>query len=420
MRIKRIAAYAIEILILLFLVTGSGAPPPSQVDEIRAFTRPIEFDYVSWMLDALALKDAQAALNAPSYLPESRQTEVVRYYLTVVDQINQLESDISAIYSNPNIQNPEEQAKQLRKVRDQLRNAQRLMSPIVESILQQQVSSILAEEGLSAGGQPVPPVLYHVTDLPLALIVSPRTKIEQEANISLLPDIPLEEQIKLETDVEKSQDVSALVVDVGGVGVYPPMVLSTTDLPYLTNTIAHEWTHNYLTLRPLGVSYDVSPALRTMNETTAEIVGGEVGQLVLERYYPDLAPKPTPTPAPGATPTPTPPSNQPPAFNFQAEMHKTRVEVDQLLAEGKVTEAENYMDQRRQFFWDHGYHIRKLNQAYFAFYGAYAAAPEGAAGANPVGPAVRSLRAQSKSLAEFVNRISWMSSFSTLEKAVGK
>jgi len=107
-------------------------------------------------------------------------------------------------------------------------------------------------------------------------------------------------------------------------------------------------------------------------------------------------------------------------FDFRKEMHETRITVDELLAEGRIEEAETYMEQRRQFFWDNGYAIRKLNQAYFAFYGAYADVPGGAAGEDPVGPAVRSLREQSKSLSEFVNRISWMTSFEQLQKAVGK
>jgi hypothetical protein len=76
------------------------------------------------------------------------------------------------------------------------------------------------------------------------------------------------------------------------------------------------------------------------------------------------------------------------------------------------------MEQRRQFFWDNGYLIRKLNQAYFAFYGAYADQPGGAAGKDPVGEAVRKLRQQSDSLADFLNRISWMMSFEQLQRAV--
>jgi hypothetical protein len=76
------------------------------------------------------------------------------------------------------------------------------------------------------------------------------------------------------------------------------------------------------------------------------------------------------------------------------------------------------MEARREIFWQNGYAIRKLNQAYFAFYGAYADVPGGAAGEDPVGPAVRALRSQSASLADFVNRISWMTSFQELQAAV--
>jgi hypothetical protein len=76
------------------------------------------------------------------------------------------------------------------------------------------------------------------------------------------------------------------------------------------------------------------------------------------------------------------------------------------------------MEARRQVFWAHGFPIRKLNQAYFAFYGAYADIPGGPAGEDPVGPAVRLLREQSPSLATFINRISWMTSFGALQQAV--
>jgi len=99
-------------------------------------------------------------------------------------------------------------------------------------------------------------------------------------------------------------------------------------------------------------------------------------------------------------------------------MHTTRVTVDALLADGKVDEAEAYMETRRRLFWNNGYLIRRLNQAYFAFHGAYADSPGGAAGEDPVGPAVRALRANSPNLAAFVNRISWMTSFDQLTEAV--
>jgi hypothetical protein len=101
-------------------------------------------------------------------------------------------------------------------------------------------------------------------------------------------------------------------------------------------------------------------------------------------------------------------------------MHTTRVTADALLAQGKISEAEAYMEAQRKVFWDNGYPIRKINQAYFAFYGSYADTPGGAAGEDPVGPAVRALRAQSASLKEFLERISVMTTFAELQKAVGQ
>ena len=76
------------------------------------------------------------------------------------------------------------------------------------------------------------------------------------------------------------------------------------------------------------------------------------------------------------------------------------------------------MEERRLVFLENGYLLRKINQAYFAFFGAYADSPGGAAGEDPVGPAVRALREQSDSLADFVNTISWMTSFEQLQEAI--
>ena len=163
-----------------------------------------------------------------------------------------------------------------------------------------------------------------------------------------------------------------------------------------------------------------TPELRTMNETTASIAGTEIGALVLKRFYPELIAASIPTTKLAALNPFSPifkPLSAPPPFDFRAEMHETRITVDALLADGKINEAESYMEQRRQIFIQNGYLIRKLNQAYFAFYGAYADVPGGAAGEDPVGPAVRALRAKSASLADFLNRISRMTSFDQLKQA---
>jgi hypothetical protein len=161
-----------------------------------------------------------------------------------------------------------------------------------------------------------------------------------------------------------------------------------------------------------------SPELRTMNETVASIAGNELGKALIAKYYPEyLPPEPQATEPSNGSEQPTPPS--PPVFDFNKEMHLTRVTADRLLAEGKIDQAESYMEMRRRFLWDNGYHIRKLNQAYFAFYGAYADQPGGAAGEDPVGAAVRLLRDKSPTLKDFVNRIAWMWNYDQLVQAVG-
>jgi hypothetical protein len=122
--------------------------------------------------------------------------------------------------------------------------------------------------------------------------------------------------------------------------VYPTMVMETTDLSWTLDTIAHEWTHNYLNLRPWELYYSTTPELRTMNETTASIAGSEVGTYVLQNYYPELNQdllaqnldvlqrRET---CPQAISTILRPSI------FRAEMHETRVTTDKLLADGKMT-----------------------------------------------------------------------------------
>ncbi len=224
----------------------------------------------------------------------------------------------------------------------------------------------------------------------------------------------LDQITKLESDVETNLDVSALVVDIGGVGMYPTMVMRSSNLPWVIQTIAHEWTHNYLSLHPLGLNYDTSNDLRTMNETTAVIVGEEISLKVIARYYPEYTSNTTSQKVNAKTRSP----QSEDAFDFNAEMHITRLTADNLLKLGKYAEAEYYMEARRQFFLQNGYLIRKLNQAYFAFYGAYADTPQGAAGADPVGPAVRAFRAQNGTLKAFLRQIAWMSSFDQLQSQV--
>ena len=378
----------------------------------RRYTRVVEFDYVSWTLEALSVKLNQAVLDTPFYFSEPVRHQIVLDFLSLMDDILSSENQINLIFANPKLQNPTASSLNLRFELDRMYTRLGQLAPLAEAVLQEQISALLAELGLTTGGQPLPPVLFHITPLPYNLVISPRDIIQQDAAISLVPDLSLDKQIALENQVDSGLNVSSLVVPVGGIGSYPTMVMRTTTLDWLSDTVAHEWTHNWLTLRPLGLNYDTSPELRTMNETTASIAGHEIAVIVLKRYYPELAP------GYGHQAISLPFNPFKTDLNFNAEMHITRVHSDELLSQGEITEAETYMEQRRQFFWQNGYAIRKLNQAYFAFYGAYADTPSGPAGEDPVGPAVRALRNQSATLTDFLITIAHMDSFQQLRASV--
>jgi hypothetical protein len=419
-RIIQIIEWILFAVFCTGVLTYSTPPLTDDIERVRTYTRAVEFDYITWVAQASFTKLQQASAGVPYHLGRVECKQIVAEYLASTGRLLEYEYALDQIYADPNIKDKEKASRELQINLNKVEARQNELTPFAEAILQEQVTQTLAELNIASAGQPIPSVSFHSSHLPNALIVSPRDRIKQIANISVLPDLTADQKNDLEQHVDKGLDVSSLVEPVGGIGVYPTMIMRTTDLPWVLDTISHEWTHNFLTLRPLGMLYDETPELRTINETTASIVGNEVGRLVLERFYPELAAASCSDLELAALyQAPTIPSPARRAdFDFRAEMHTTRVHVDELLAAGKIKEAEAYMEARRQIFWQNGYQIRKLNQAYFAFHGAYADVPGGAAGEDPVGPAVRALREQSNSLADFLNTISWMTSFEQLMQAV--
>ncbi len=393
-------------------------PPGGLSSRVRFYTRIVEFDFATWTLNAITAKVAAQALNLQVFVDPEAQSQLVLDYLAQVGVVQELGFQLSILYTDPAIEDPETASADLREI---LREEQRRLdelSPVAEAVLQAQLMAVIRESDLAFLGQVIPPSLYQVSELPTSLVISPRDEIRRAMDVSLMPDLDVDEIDRLENAVLKDLDHAALVVPIGGLGSYPTMVMQTTNLVWLTEVIAHEWVHNFLTLRPLGINYATTPELRTINETTASLVGKELGLLILEKYYPEHVPPPPSEPSEssanvGAAPDPA-------AFDFRAEMRITRVEADRLLSLGEVDAAEAYMEARRQLFWENGYLIRKLNQAYFAFYGAYNDQPGGgASGQDPVGPAVVAYREQFDSLSAFLNAISWVTSFEGLLARLG-
>lgn len=411
-RIRKIFWLLVFLCAVVIALTESAVVISTPKDQARQLTRKLEFDYIAWTLKAVEVKAAEAGIGVTQRLTPARQHQVVVRYFDLVEQLEMLQGQIQQIYSDPSVDDPREAAAEKLTLQEELQLTLTKLDPIVEAILQQQVTETLVSMGIPRLGEVLPPVLFHTSATPRSLIMSPRERIEQEVSISLMADMTLEEMSQLEAKVEEQTGQSALVVGTGGIGVYPTMIMRTSSLDWVINTIAHEWTHNYLTLRVLGLNYETTPELRTMNETTASIAGNEIGQAVIRLYYPELVAAKSQS---GKKFAPILDD----AFDFNAEMHLTRIRVDGLLEEGRIDEAEEYMEQRRQVFVNNGYLIRKLNQAYFAFYGAYADSPVGAAGEDPVGEAVRALRTKSGALAEFLRAMGKMNSYEDLLKAAG-
>lgn len=385
--------------------------PQELKDRARKFSRPEEFDYFNWTVDTLWGKVTEG--KPPDIQPDNRKN-LIYAYLRLVEDIQNLDGQIMYLYSDPAIITPVDRIAVLTEDLEEKQAQLKSLNPIVEAVLQQQVGAILANENIKILDVLFPPVLYHTSAVPLALLISPRDRIQLDANISLLPSLSTGQIIALEKEVESGLNVSALIEPIGGLGTYPTMIMITTNLPWLVETIAHEWIHNYLTMYPLGQNYDTSSELRTMNETTANLAGKEIGMLVIQTFYPELAPS-----APDSSPSSQKSAPAPQQFDFQKEMRITRENTDRLLSKGRITMAEAYMEARRHVFWDNGYLIRRINQAYFAFYGAYNDSPGGgAAGIDPVGPAVVAFREMNNSLASFLEAIAGMDSFSQLEDAI--
>jgi len=407
----------ILLVVLLTLVRTDVAQAYSRDAILDRLLIGKEFDFVNWEVDAAFAKIGHELTLPQLGMTDADQLVFVKAYMRRVGDFQQLENQIDALYTDPQEKDPATASAALRAQRDQLRAEIDARQNLAEAIMQEQVESILREEGFAVGGQIMPPLRFRFTPLPYVLIISRRDKIERTDQRELTTGLTVDEFDRIEKAVEKRLNVSALVTPIGGLGAYPTMLPETASLQFTLETAAHEWTHNFLLFSPVGAHYGDDPVARVINETTAVILQREIGMRVLERYYPELLPAPAATPA-AKPPAPSEPTNQPPPFSFNAAMRETRQRTDELLAEGKIDEAEAYMEERRALFVKNGYALRRLNQAYFAFYGAYNAEPGGSptSGKDPIGPAVQALRKNSASLGDFVRKIATVQTLQDVQR----
>jgi hypothetical protein len=406
------------LLLMVCVVLERGSPPEATLrTRLDQVTARRAFDFVTWEFQAITQKMIYGLLSPHRWMDEEAQSRFVLAYLEDIRMADRLADDIHRIYTDPEIDEPDKASAVEQREWAELRHKMAQHAPIAEAVLEAQVSEILVQGGVGPMNWVLPPVKGTFTPLPHVLIVSFRDRIEIAYQQQLEAGLSAAEQAEIEAYVRQVDDMIApYVTNIGGLAAYPAMLLERGSIDWVADVMAHEWVHHYLMFYPLGWEYMRSGEARTINETVASIVGEWAGQeIVLQFYQPLLASgKGLPSPLkPERRDEAAPPEVR---FDFRAEMHRTRVNVDRLLAEGKVEEAEWYMEAQRRYFVAQGYRIRQLNQAYFAFHGSYAGAPGGAAGEDPIGPLVRRGWAVSSTPAEFLRTFTGIT---TLERLRG-
>lgn len=448
-------------ILLLFSLRGSYVDE-SRSGRIDTALSKHKFNYVSWEINTLLAKFQQVLFGYHDYVAASDQKKVVIDYLVAVGELHTLEAELDATYTMPTAD--VEQVRRDLQVRiDTVRDRVYRLQPIAEPFIESQLSIVLRAIGFETAGQVLPPVKFRFVNPPDIMVVSPRRKIQQDFAISLRP-ASTEERETLEQAVEHaSPDDSARVTGIAGVGIYPAMVEYTRWAAYAYEIVAHEWSHHYLFLFPSGQQYLATPEARIINETAATVFGNAVGVMVLERFYseevaqgfvwvpgyptlddffPQVQPRITNVDSPNIIDRYLPderdtvrqrvrtttqylrllgldkaaqksldvyestlqnwnirilPTAQPDRGRL---INRTRLTADYLLQLDRLDAAEGYMAIQGQRLG-----IRRLNQAWFAFYGGYQADPAAGGGTDvtvtdvldpnyrgdPIGPAIQEI-----------------------------
>ncbi len=373
-------------------------------DAVAAATAPYRFSAPGWELANLPDKWIRMLLATPAALardpvPTQRVADVHEFFAvsrslwSTGQQLLELQAATTiAPEDKDGIASLQERQARFRNRSDELR-------PAVEDTVETTIAATLESLGFRAWTGPFPPVDTVLSASPTILVTSPRDRIERRGNVTLRTGLTNEQREWIESRVENQTDLSALVLNTGGIALYPSIVVPHGGLDFALEVVAHEWVHQWLWFRPLGQRYFDGGDVTAMNETVADIAGKEIGELArmrLDRYAPSSAG--THLHQPPTTDNDADVSR--PRFDFQDEMRATRIRVDELLATGEVDHAESYMEERRKLFVAQGYRLRRLNQAYFAFHGTYATT--GAAGVSVVGQQIQELRRRSPTLGDFL------------------
>lgn len=395
----------ITAIVILTCLPGSGCGQDSGLDaDINSIIADYSFDLFDWELDALSGELDEMLFGNNEYSADD--SIIVLEYFSIVEQVTALNYEIEAVKSGV----AEGDLASLEDEMSSLLEYQQLFEIQAEKIIEKQIRETLDQTlGEEAG---FPPVNFIIEEPPKVLVVSPRDSIDSIKEITLDNGLTTEHMESIEEAIDEL-GVSSLIINVGGMATYPAFVTVSTNLKFTINAAIEEWLHQYLFFKPLGFLYALDQAgvsrnyeIATMNETLAGIVSDELGDILYQNYYARYEETEVQGEDAGEAET---------GFDFYREMREIRLQVDEYLAQGEIEQAEAYMEQKRLYIISQGYYIRKLNQAYFAFYGAYADSP---GSVDPIGDEMRQLRSQYDSVKDFLNDASLMDSRSDLTDSI--
>ena len=404
-----------KILLLstfVFLVTLLSLAAISDVgkssNDLKRITTPFRFNLINWEIEHIFDKWAYRCCNnkVAGIQGSLQDKKHVTDFFALAENIKQVEAEIERMLSIDN-KFTEEGIKSLRNQLTNLNHEQASLEPHVEAVFEKAITSVLVELEIidSIGPMRFPPVDFAFERGAMLLVQSPKNRIHRLNDILLKPNLDLFSINEIENEVEKSnQENSALIVRVGGLATYPSQVSPLLDPLSTLEMITHEWSHHWLFFRPLGRQWWNGGEIRTINETVADLVAREVGVIAFNKLEIDLVQKRA-----GLVNSAT--KN---TFDFKTFMLDTRLKLETLLDENKIKESEEWLENRRLALSLHGVPIRKLNTAYFAFYGSYATDSRSGE-ENPIVDQLYRVRLASGSLSGFLDAVSKVTSAEDLK-----
>ena len=316
-------------VIAALLLWGGHDYRPTETEAAIASYR---FNLLSWELGNVTDKwhrQISGLLPWNSPPPREERIALVEEFFRLGEELRRLESELVATSGSTEGEGIRERIAGIEGRRGRIR-------PAVEQTVEEEISDVLTAEGFASRiGAILPPVDTVFDRSPALLVTSPRDRIYRRSNTLLRHGISHDERDSLEQRILRERNLAAIVENTGGVGTFPSVVSSVSSMHHAMTTVAHEWLHNWFFFHPLGQHFWDSPEMTTLNETAATLGGWEIGDRAYEAMTGIVIERKPPPPPRG-------PSAD--AFDFSAEMRETRRRAEELLAGGRIEEAEAYME----------------------------------------------------------------------------